>query len=630
MIFSEHMNVCNILCGMLSVQNAAIEYPPFLSMYKETSKSARQKPKYSLSVCKKVLYVCLDYSSLLDSLLVVKHPTSIIDGLGEGGNIGMTSGQIVSLAYMIPYALIFRTLSSTNAKAVVFCGNGLSGTVAHTAALICRHYAFAAGDKKLTIKCISFSGPLIGNKALHAYLKSNNASDLHVTVNHAVSVLDRLIVDLSLLSLMLTTVSQDRAWAQAYGVIYLSLKRYLTSSPSSASDDLAASDLLEKLCDAELSLQPQIMAADIIEWSPIGQYLFVSPHLPQAKSEGLPSSFTEADILMCSDEKAARDKFNMIWALTHTTHNLCNSPPQTSHTSIPSIPSLYTEKAKAITLDVMPKLIACSIQYATHLFSYRSDGDDTGTTIDTSHSQVQFIFDGKNIDTVHYRDWGHEVKINGLDSSCTDMPFTITQGDYQLSTDAKIVLVKVELSEDGVDMVSVIVRGISFRGNGSNALTVRLHTDFGSSNDMKCPQPNAPLPLQLSALMALHPTMNTTLLLGALVRVALCFRASVSDYAAAGGSMLSEMAIFQQEHHEMYELWELLIAVEKELFEPQDHLLEAFMKLYIHERNDIAIFVNSCLNHVERMSALATSLHFDENAIIHGARTVLGEWCQVS
>lgn len=179
-----------------SEKNAAKSLGSNMQLYQTTKSNSYLK--FSVLVAFNTIIVTLNYDDHIEKILNIQ-PTTNISINDYNGKI---SGQLLTLAQLVPYSLIEKLFDKVQIKQVIFTGSGWSGSIAHICCILFRSHLIETATNYGCCKCISFNGPLCGTFGLQQYLLQHKFNLLHITINHNHNILDRLIVDFQLCSLL--------------------------------------------------------------------------------------------------------------------------------------------------------------------------------------------------------------------------------------------------------------------------------------------------------------------------------------------------------------------------------------------------------------------------------------------
>ena len=683
-ISDEEIEICNYLQFLISRPDEAENATPFLSFYKKSIISPHA-PSYSLSAHNKTLYVCLDCLSCVESFLAVKPCVRICKNATS--DFGATNSQAVLHAQSLPFTLFLRTLSLIGGSIIVFTGQGWSGVVAHVACMLCRwHLASTTRNPSTLTKCISFSGPLLGNSILRDSLLQQQASSLHLTVHDVSSGVDRVVLNYQCISAYVDTRTlpiEKNTWRSIFDPMYVCMNAYIMSlkcthkgavrtahtspditpppapdtfpwtiSPTHWKDFISAERMLHTLLNGDHT--DPITAP----WGVVGASLFLN-HIddiedgdcnttvlnPLSNPPSLPSPPTFPllhihQLEHCSATSGIISYYEHSIPLTKFVDHLDLSTVglPTSHTYPPPplhpTPPTLSTPPRPIRLDLSAHVLSATARIWPH------DGPD-------KWPHLQFIIEGTHIDTVIHRHTVSQTLL--LTDDVTNhmrgvLPFSILSGKFLVEPQASVLLTRVQLQENGRDIVSILVRGLVIQ----EEVVMCLHTDFGSSNEFVVTPPSPAdltTPPDISrGSVTLHPTMNPSLLLCALLRVAICYKASQPPLHGGREGYTSNQevdlsfSLFQDRHGNIFQVWKLLLDIERSLYchenmqwsvpvhdyERDLLLLEKTMRFYVQGTMDLAVFCTTCYDRLQSMSTLVTTLDADESVVRYGVRTLLG------
>jgi hypothetical protein len=584
----ELLDNCSLLLDWLALPAASTtsssSIRPVLGNY-QICESSRPNATFSYVIAisnDAKCYVALNSNVFVEKLMEVQSPVDILKGISSGTTIGTISGQLSTFPRYFPFSTVLNLLSKYKLTSAIITGLGWSGTLAHTLTVILRELARSV-KLKMPMKCVSFSGPLCASQSLHAYLRDQHLNEHHLTVNRHRFIVDRLLLDYQQLSL-LTHSSDIDSWRPIYETLFKAMINYQNLSQRGGSAgtgddgvvvpsvDLHSLRLAEKL----LERHPEYLDSGEALLQPIGTYMFVTDSASLA--------------LILSGGDAAE-----LCLTLRGLDNLTNP----SDSLLPS---------SAIGLD---NQLTMTQPQRQPLFSKEISFKPTITSLNVvKYSQrCTLIFDGAFLDCTLGREARNEIQLeadlnsdHGIPSRSESMPFFIQSGSYEVQPNARILFVRAMANKVIIDVSGFTI---------NSSLQIGLRTDFGDSNTVSF-EPSSIIAKDDTTPISLHPVMNSSFLLGALLRVALCYR----DCATIENLKTRYQFIFH--------LWVLLLDLERSCPLPNP-LLDIQMQAYVNGQFDLIILKNVCKKRMEDISLHITTLDNDtEGALRHGARTMLG------
>jgi hypothetical protein len=510
-------------------------------------------------------FVALNSNVYVDKLLELQYPVDIFKGISSGTTVGNISGQLSTFPRYFPFATILNLVSKFKLGEVIVTGVGWSGTLAHVVTFILRELGRSI-KVKIPIKCISYSGPLCASQSFHSHLQKHNLQDLHLTINYHHYVFDRILMNYQQLSLL--THSDIESWRPTYEILFNIIVKYqhvLQRSPA-----VPVVFDLETLLRAEelLTHHSAFLNAGDDLLQPIGSYLFQ----PGDKSSEF---LLRGDGIEISKVLRSLDNFtDPADCLPHSELNATEQGPRQG---------LFSKE-----ISLKPVLNSVNVIK----YSQRST----------------LIFDGTYLDCTLGREARNEILLenetenssHSLDSE--SMPFFMQSGSYEIQPGAKILFVRAMGNKVIIDISGFVI---------NSPIQIGIRTDFGDSNCVTF-DPSKIILKDETSPISLHPVMNSSFLLGALLRVALCYR---ECHIAEN---------LRDKYPFIFHLWVLLLDLERICPLPNP-LLDIQMQAYVNGQFDLIILKNVCSKRMEDISLYITTLENDtEGPLRHGARTMLG------
>ena len=431
-----------------------------LQYYSVTSPNA--DAKYSIAVMCNTIVLTLDFTQHTDKMLAVELPVNLISSATSTS--GAISGTLFIMAQILPYSILFDMVATYKVKCVLLTGEGLSGSVAHAAAILFREL-FRTAEAPPSVKAVSFSGPLCGSPSLHEHLAATGQKENHTTVNCGGVALDRLIADYQRMSPLAGT--EARLWTLVYESISGSLRSFLDSAGGRAVIDIPA------LRQAEDNLRHHLsMLSGESALLPIGRYLL-------RKGGGGGENVIESEGNLLDVLVALESSQHLVWSHHFSLRDVDVRSLPTPSFQVP--PEAFVPRITAVSMIQTPR-------------------------------RLTFNFEGKYLDSVQMRLLESDIAITSV-AEFAQLPLTVPSDCVSILPAARMLSVRCFPDKTIIDVV-----GVSLRGPG----TLSLKTDFGETNVLPFTDDSTVQGQESTPSKSLHPTMNAEFLSGAFLRVAIC------------------------------------------------------------------------------------------------------------
>lgn len=435
-------------------------FSPNQKYYIRSSESAVFR--YSFHVMFKRLIVTVDYVNHINRLMQVKAAIDIFQV--DGRSLKLIAGQVHTEANLIPYELILRLAAHYKVKSIVFTGMNWSGTISHAAAIILRN-SLSNQNNAMTVKAISFGGPLCVSPSLNEFVNGQGYRDFHTTINSGYNILDRLLIDYQRMS-PLESFDVD-SWKSIYTIVNKSLNNYF--EPHRA---IYAMDI-EALRQKESNLKHHSAITGEYQLAVVGRYVVCidsgNSNIISEPGESMVGTFDNIRVslesLPCYTWYDVRYKI----------------PPE----------AIDEAKSKIELFDISPKISKLKIIKTEDKFTFTMIGENLDSLLmrDVNSSEYAKLSDNS------------PIKFGAMSPDLNSIKYV--QSEW---TNAVIELSRIEVPTNG---------------------SITLRTDFGESLEFPFTDANISGGKTVAPSKWLHPTMNAEFLSSALLRVAIFKRKDV-------------------------------------------------------------------------------------------------------
>ena len=420
--------------------------------------------KYSIAIIANTIIVTLDFAQHTERILGIDPPVNILSASG-----GAITGSVGMLAQALPFAILYDMVIALPVSSVIITGEGLSGSVAHAAAILFRD-ALHSISTPPTVQAVSFCGPLCGSPSLAAHLADTGQSGNHITVNTDGMMLDRLWMDYQCMSALAD--SEVKTWVCVYSCVRDCLQSYLRMS-SGEGETIDMSSLIE--AEEHLTYRLSLLLPERV-LLPIGRYLLYrwDGHLQDS-----PGDVRTLDMLRTLHAAPTRK---------HVNH----------------VPNLPFNKETLLSLPD-PSFLLPAYAFTPHI---------TGLCVTHTPSHTALHIEGRYMDSVQRR-LPHTHSHITFATAWPPLPFKISSLDMTLLASVRLISVTCYPHK-----VVILVSGLPYHEHGQHTLAVC--TDFGDTNSLSFCDESTVQDEECTPSLWLHSSMNADLFKCAFLRVAIC------------------------------------------------------------------------------------------------------------
>jgi GTP-binding protein EngB required for normal cell division len=513
--------------------------------------------KYSISITRSKMVVALDYSALYDQMLRVKGLSPALNV--EGNSFGSVSTELLAMAQVLPFEMIMKMAMAYEVPTILFTGSLWSGSIAHLAAIILRQVCSSLPENAphLTVKAVSFSGPLCVSLDLSSYLERNGQRENHTTINSNKDISDRLIADFQALS-PLESCGVD-SWRFIYSTIHSYTKGYLSADESSL--QAASNEVnITTLNQVEMNLKHHAAITTENDLKPVGRYFLKN---------------SNGEVQMISDRPEVA---SVVWAFENKKFNFKKPSYSLLDLNVASFEEeLHAKGRRADLYDIQPKITSFRIMI-------------TG-------ERVALHFMGENLDTVVMRlNEESEALLSITMQNVQLLPFRLKAGKMKITNQSKLLTVIPSWSKAVVELTNV-----EFDSTGE----ITLKTDFGESNGFTYTAEHVIRCEETPPSKFLHPTMNAEFLSAAMLRVAICCKPYIQkeDFPVS----VKKIGGYLEDNPRIFEVLKLLLDLEGRLVSsPSQRNLQSNLIQYLNNEIDISTMRNMSLGTFEILSRKTT------------------------